>query len=45
MKYSPSACHNSCEGNCTGEGPKGCIECANGYVKSEEEGCKGEFTV
>lgn len=33
-------CDDSCEGNCTGEGPKGCLECASGYVKNEEEGCK-----
>ena len=36
-------CDDSCAGNCTGKGPKGCIECANGYVKSDEEGCKGTF--
>jgi len=34
-------CDDSCAGNCTGAGPKGCIECAKGYVKSDEEGCKG----
>lgn len=39
----PSGCDESCEGNCTSEGPKGCIECAEGYVKTDEEGCKGEL--
>lgn len=38
--YKCKTCHNSCEGNCTGEGAKGCIECAKGYIKTEEEGCK-----
>jgi len=33
-------CDDSCAGNCTGNGPKGCIECAKGYDKSDEEGCK-----
>ena len=38
---SSTACDDSCEGNCTGEGPKGCTECAKGYVETDEEGCKG----
>ena len=36
-------CDDSCAGNCTGKGPKECFECAKGYVKSDEEGCKGTF--
>ena len=36
-----SGCDDSCEGNCTGEGPKRCLECASGYVKNDEEECKG----
>lgn len=38
--YKCKACDDSCEGNCTGEGPKGCTECAKGYVETDEEGCK-----
>lgn len=38
--YRCEECHESCEGNCTSEGPKGCIECAKGYTKTEDEGCK-----
>lgn len=33
-------CHSSCEGNCTGEGPKGCLACKAGYTMSSDEGCK-----
>lgn len=36
-------CDDSCAGNCTGKGPKECTECAKGYIKSDEEGCKGAF--
>ena len=38
-----TACHRSCEGNCTGEGPKGCQACKVGYTLSDDEGCKGEI--
>ncbi|XP_068758631.1 cysteine-rich with EGF-like domain protein 2 isoform X2 [Montipora capricornis] len=38
--YKCKACDDSCEGNCTGEGPKGCTECAKGFVETDEEGCK-----
>ncbi|XP_073229092.1 cysteine-rich with EGF-like domain protein 2 isoform X1 [Porites lutea] len=38
--YRCEECHESCEGNCTAEGPKGCIECAKGYTMTEDEGCK-----
>ncbi|XP_032217761.1 cysteine-rich with EGF-like domain protein 2 isoform X2 [Nematostella vectensis] len=34
------ACHESCKGNCSGEGPKACQECNSGYNMTEEEGCK-----
>ena len=37
------ACHDSCEGNCRGEGPKGCVECTSGYAMTDEEGCKGQY--
>ncbi|XP_020907281.1 cysteine-rich with EGF-like domain protein 2 [Exaiptasia diaphana] len=34
------ACHESCEGNCTSSGAKGCIACKTGYNMTEDEGCK-----
>lgn len=43
LNHSNPDCDDSCAGNCTGNGPKGCIECAKGYDKSDEEGCKGTF--
>ena len=39
-----SACHRSCKSTCWEEGPKGCDECKEGWVQSEEEGCTGMAT-
>lgn len=32
-------CHDSCQGHCTGTGPKGCIACKPGYSMDTENGC------
>ncbi|XP_017780195.1 PREDICTED: cysteine-rich with EGF-like domain protein 2 isoform X2 [Nicrophorus vespilloides] len=32
-------CHMGCAGKCTKAGPKGCLECGKGWIKSEEKGC------
>ncbi|XP_074644946.1 cysteine-rich with EGF-like domain protein 2 isoform X2 [Tubulanus polymorphus] len=32
-------CHLSCKNTCSTDGPKGCDDCRDGYVKSEAEGC------
>ena len=34
-------CHESCDGSCNEEGPKGCQACKTGYTMSDDEGCKG----
>jgi len=38
--YECKNCHDSCKGNCTGGTPKDCLECNEGYVMDESEGCK-----
>eukprot|EP00794_Sanderia_malayensis_P005917 gene5917-6603_t len=38
--YQCKGCHESCKDNCTGEGAKNCLECKDGYIKDETEGCK-----
>lgn len=37
------ACHESCEENCTGGGPKACQACKGGYEMTDTEGCKGSI--
>jgi hypothetical protein len=32
-------CHDSCQGHCTGSGPKSCMSCKPGYSMDTEEGC------
>lgn len=32
-------CHESCQGHCTGSGPKACMACKPGYSMDTEEGC------
>ena len=34
-------CDESCEDTCTGDGPKGCDDCAEGYVWDDTKGCLG----
>jgi len=35
-----SKCHASCEGPCTGAGPKSCLACKKGYLMDTEQGCQ-----
>ncbi|VDN53727.1 unnamed protein product [Dracunculus medinensis] len=34
------ACHKSCIGGCTTDGPTGCKYCAKGWIMDGDEGCK-----
>lgn len=34
-----SSCHKSCNGPCSGPGPKSCTKCKNGYSMHTEHGC------
>ncbi|KRY37539.1 ATP-dependent RNA helicase SUPV3L1, mitochondrial [Trichinella spiralis] len=35
-----TACHESCKGGCSGEGPKECNSCRVGWIMDEDTGCK-----
>jgi len=35
-----SKCHSSCDGPCTGAGPKSCLACKKGYLMDTEQGCQ-----
>lgn len=35
-----SKCHASCDGPCTGAGPKSCLACQKGYAMDTETGCQ-----
>ncbi|KRX23625.1 ATP-dependent RNA helicase SUPV3L1, mitochondrial [Trichinella nelsoni] len=35
-----TACHESCKGGCSGEGPKECNSCRVGWIMDEDIGCK-----
>ena len=37
-----TACHEACQGGCTGSSPKDCELCKEGWEQSDEEGCKGK---
>lgn len=38
-KAACSPCHKSCQGHCSGPGPKSCAACASGYTMDTEHGC------
>ncbi|KRY53152.1 ATP-dependent RNA helicase SUPV3L1, mitochondrial [Trichinella britovi] len=35
-----TACHESCKGGCSGEGPRECNSCRVGWIMDEDTGCK-----
>ena len=39
-KFLCSECHKSCEGHCSGAGPKACASCKSGYLMHTEHGCQ-----